>query len=884
MAKSLINTFLILIFILFFPFISFSQEIYEYERMWPVLEQPWYFDWPISVAVDTSGNVYVADTDNHRIQKFTSNCQFIAKWGSYGSGDGKFSGPFGIALDTSGNVYVADSGNHRIQKFTSNGQFIAKWGSQGSGDGQFVCPSGIALDTSGNVYVADRYNYRIQKFTSKGQFITKWGSQGSGDGQFDWPSGIALDTSGNVYVADQYNHRIQKFTSNGQFITKWGNHGSNPGEFSYPDDIVISSEGKFYVSDAGNNRIQVFSQVTKPFNNRAIIVAGGGPYLDEGGTRVKNNLWPATQVNANFAYRTLTYQGFSNNTIYYLSWDININLDLNNDGIPDVDAEPTNDNLQYALTEWAKDADNVVIYLVGHGGNGTFRINETDLLKAEDLHQWLDILQQTMQGTVAIIYDACYSGSILSKLAPPGGKQRIIISGSAEDEVAWFMNDGMVSFSYLFWSRTFYGDRVFKAFSGTQKSMGDPQRGIRNQNPQLDDNGNGKGNEEGDGAFSTNYSLGKGIVPPDKQTEMFSIVSASSDQTLKGETSATITVDSIENLNSVTKVWAIVIPPDFTGSSGDPVTDLPTFDLTWDEQNKRYEGTYDGFTVVGTYTVMVYAMNEQIAVSLPKAILITQTMGESLSNRCDFNGDGKTDILWRNKITGQNVVWYMNGATYSDYAELQQVTDTDWRIVGTGDFNGDGKTDILWRNKSTGQNVVWLMNGTAYNSYAELMWVADTNWEIVGTGDFSGDGKTDILWRNKSTGQNVVWFMNGATYNSYAELMQVIDTNWEIVGTGDFNSDGKVDILWRNKTTGQNVVWYMNGANYSNYAEIMQVTDTNWQIVGTGDFNGDGKTDILWRNKTTGQNVVWFMNGPTYSSYADLLQVPDPNWEIVGPK
>ena len=250
----------------------------------------------------------------------------------------------------------------------------------------------------------------------------------------------------------------------------------------------------------------------------------------------------------------------------------------------------------------------------------------------------------------------------------------------------------------------------------------------------------------------------------------------------------------------------------------------------------------------------------------------------------DFNGDGRADILWRNKTTGQNVVWFMNGTTYSNYAEFMQVTDTNWQIVGTGDFNNDGKTDVLWRNTSTGQNVVWLMDGVNYGGYAWLLEVADLNWEIVGTGDFNGDGKTDILWRNKGTGQNVVWFMDGATYSSYAELMQVADANWEIVGTGDFNGDGKTDILWRNKSTGQNMVWYMNGAVYSSYAELMQVTDTNWQIVGTGDFNNDGKVDILWRNKSTGQNEVWFMNGAAFSSYSLIDTVADTNWEIVGPK
>ena len=141
MTKLLLNTSFILLFVLSFPFIAFSEETYEYEKMWPaLLGQPWYFNHPSGIAVDSSGNVYLADTDNHRIQKFSSNGQFVTRWGSQGSGDGQFGSPQGIALDSSGNVYIADEWNHRIQKFSSNGQFIAKWGSNGSGDGQFNWP------------------------------------------------------------------------------------------------------------------------------------------------------------------------------------------------------------------------------------------------------------------------------------------------------------------------------------------------------------------------------------------------------------------------------------------------------------------------------------------------------------------------------------------------------------------------------------------------------------------------------------------------------------------------------------------------------------------------------------------------------------------------
>ncbi len=122
-------------------------------------------------------------------QSYTS----VAKWGSLPAGDRQFKMPSGVAADASGNVYVADTGNHRIQKFSPDGTFIAKWGSLGSGDGQFNWPTGIAIDGPGNIYVADAGNHRLQKFSPDGTFIAKWGSLGTGNGQFNGPSGVTVD-------------------------------------------------------------------------------------------------------------------------------------------------------------------------------------------------------------------------------------------------------------------------------------------------------------------------------------------------------------------------------------------------------------------------------------------------------------------------------------------------------------------------------------------------------------------------------------------------------------------------------------------------------------------------------------------------------------------
>ncbi|MBF0538477.1 MAG: hypothetical protein HQL03_09530 [Nitrospirae bacterium] len=112
----------------------------EDKQMWPKLKQPWYFSKPYGVAADGSGNVYVADTDNHRIEKFTPDGRFVAAWGSKGSEEGQFERPRGIAVDSNDNVYVLDWGNVRLQKFTSDGNFIATWDRYVNWGEQFKSP------------------------------------------------------------------------------------------------------------------------------------------------------------------------------------------------------------------------------------------------------------------------------------------------------------------------------------------------------------------------------------------------------------------------------------------------------------------------------------------------------------------------------------------------------------------------------------------------------------------------------------------------------------------------------------------------------------------------------------------------------------------------
>jgi aldose sugar dehydrogenase len=243
---------------------GYSQEFSSYIPSWSQSgQEEMKLSWPSGIALDTSsGNVYVADTANSRIQVFSSNGTFVASFGRIGDANGTLKSPQGIAVDQQGNIYVVDTNNNRIQVFSSNGTFITKFGRYGEANGTLKSPQGIAVDSlSGNVYVADTDNSRIQVFSSNGTFITKFGryAYGAGNGTFNHPTGIAVDQAGNVYVADTANNRIQVFSSNGTFVAKWGAYGSANGTLRSPEGIAVDQTGNVYVADTANNRIQVFS-------------------------------------------------------------------------------------------------------------------------------------------------------------------------------------------------------------------------------------------------------------------------------------------------------------------------------------------------------------------------------------------------------------------------------------------------------------------------------------------------------------------------------------------------------------------------------------------------------------------------------------------------
>ncbi|GAB4114274.1 MAG: TIGR03663 family protein [Roseiflexaceae bacterium] len=235
-----------------------------------------------AITTDTQGNVYVADTLNHRIQVFAADGSLLRTIGEFGSGDGQFNEPRGVAVDRAGNIYVADTWNARVAKFDAQGNFLLSWGSGredfGAGrrasptDGTlagnaaeplgFFGPRGIAVDDAGNVYLADTGNKRVVVTDSEGNFRYQFGEFGSGPGQFSEPIGIAVDGS-TVYVADTWNGRVQVFIREGTGqvspnpIGTWRVAGWQPQ--TYDDPFISAQGGQVVVSVPGRNAAVLYN-------------------------------------------------------------------------------------------------------------------------------------------------------------------------------------------------------------------------------------------------------------------------------------------------------------------------------------------------------------------------------------------------------------------------------------------------------------------------------------------------------------------------------------------------------------------------------------------------------------------------------------------------
>jgi len=222
----------------------------------------------------------------------------------------------------------------------------------------------------------------------------------------------------------------------------------------------------------------------------------------------------------------------------------------------------------------------------------------------------------------------------------------------------------------------------------------------------------------------------------------------------------------------------------------------------------------------------------------------------------DFNGDGKSDILWR--TSDGNCLWNMESNGKHIYKNIGG-KNLKYALKGMGDFNGDGITDILWKTKH--YYALWYMNADGTHQY-KYIGRKSTSYSVKAVADFNGDGIADILWRRGSG--NYLWYMKSDGTHRYRKISSK-STAYSIVGVGDFNSDGMADILWRRGAG--NYLWYMKSDGTHQYKNIGSKS-TEYTVMGVADFNNDGIVDILW--KRASGHYLWYMKSDGKHQYKNI--------------
>jgi len=838
---------------------------------------------PRGLAMDTGGNLFIVDQGNQRIRKIAAGTGIITTVAGNGtagfSGDGglatggMLNSPRFIALDTYGNLFVADTGNHRVRRIDAGTGIITTVAGNGtagfSGDGgaaasaSFYRPYGLAFDASGNLYVTDSFNNRIRKIAAGTGIVTTVAGDGSdyynGDGgaatsaSLYLPLGIAIDTDGNLLVTDTSNERVRKIAATTGIITTVAGNGSagaggagdggaaTSAPLGNPNGLALDASGNLFVSEFNNSRIRKIAVATGIITT----VAGGVTFAGDGGPATSavfsSPLGMATDTSGN-----VYVADWSNHRVRKIAAGTGIITTIAGTGTPGFSGDgglATAANLQnpeglavdasgnvYIADSYnlriRKIAAGTGIITTAGGDGGTYYSGDDVAATASSLYYPTGVAVDASGN----LFIADWGNNRIRRIDAGTG----IITTVAGNGGAYFAGDGGAAIgASLNYPRNLTVDasgNVFISDVGNQRI----RKVAAGTGIITTVAGDGAVGFNGDGIAATAASLNTpGGLAADAGGNLFF---------------ADVYNQRLRRIDALTGIISTVAGNGTAGFLGDggPAT------------SANLSSPYGVvFGASGSYYILD-AGNDRIRLVAGGAAAV----GLSVTHSGDFNGDGKADLLWK-RADGSVVMWLMNGAAMSSSANLIGPA-SGWSVTQVADFNGDGKADLLWQH-TDGSVGMWLMNGTTKSFAAGLIGPA-SGWSITQVADFNGDGKADLLWQH-TDGSVGMWLMNGTT-KSFAAGLIGAGSGWSVKQVADFNGDGKADLLWQH-TDGSVGMWLMNGTTKS-FAAGLRGAGSGWSVKQVADLNGDGKADLLWQH-TDGSVEMWLMNGTTTSSSAGLI-------------
>ncbi|PHY14212.1 hypothetical protein CSW58_00685 [Caulobacter sp. B11] len=326
-------------------------------------------------------------------------------------------------------------------------------------------------------------------------------------------------------------------------------------------------------------------------------------------------------------------------------------------------------------------------------------------------------------------------------------------------------------------------------------------------------------------------------------------VSASGQVFANGSNTAVVSIDLLDNYHPN-------VVDDFNGDGRS--------DLAWREAGGMFS------------TWLMAAGNGPLAVTPNQFVTGGLDNSWALGAAADFNGDGKSDLLWRN-ADGAFSLWNSTGTGFTADAVVDGSVSADWAVAASGDFNGDGKADLIFRHEG-GTFTEWQSTGTGFNKNVYVNGGVDPTWSLAGVGDFNGDGRDDMVWRHDG-GTFSLWTSTGDGFAANTVVDGSVSADWALAAIADFNGDGKDDLIWRHEG-GIFTEWRSNGAGFDQNVYVDGRVTPDWSLESTGDFNGDGKADLLWRHDT-GMFTVWQSTGDSFALNALVDTSVTPNWALA---